>query len=80
MVSKYYRNRISMDTLLTAPLGFLHYLYFTAVQESQSDAGKAQQQRYALEDALEGGAPNDVRRVSRNFVLKPKPNQSPRPM
>ena len=70
-----------MDTLLTAPLGFLHYLYYTAVQESQSDAGKAEQQRYALEDALEGGAPRyDVRRVSKHFIFRPKPNQSPRPM
>ena len=45
-----------MDTLITAPMGFLHYLYYTAVQESQSDEGKAEQQRYALEDAVEGGA------------------------
>ena len=52
MVSKYYRNRISMDTLMTAPLGFLHYLYYTAVQECQTDGGKAEQQKYALEEAL----------------------------
>ena len=52
MVSKYYRNRISIDTLLTVPLGFLHYLYYIAVQESQTDDGKAEQKRYALEEAL----------------------------
>ena len=52
MVSKYYRNRISMDTRLAAPLGFLHYLYYTAVQECETDGGKAEQQKYALEEAL----------------------------
>lgn len=65
---------------MTAPMGFLHYLYYTAVQESQTDEGKAEQQSYALEDAVEGGAlGNDSGRVSQNFVLRPKPNQAPRP-
>ena len=52
MVSKYYRNRISMDILMTAPLGFLHYLYYAAVQESQTDEGKAEQEKEALEEAI----------------------------
>lgn len=72
MISKYYRNRISMDTLLTAPMGFVHYLYYTAVQESKTDAGKAEQQNQALEDAFdEGGAQfYDSRRVQRTHASR----------
>lgn len=67
MISKYYKNRISMDTLLSAPMGFVHYLYYTAVQESKTDAGKAEQQAQALEDAFDegGGLLNDSRRVQK---------------
>lgn len=71
MVSKYYRNRISMDALLSKPLGFLHYLYYTAVQESQTDEGKAYQANALTEEAMEdntvypnrGGRANGARRV-----------------
>ena len=40
---------------MKAPLGILHYFYYMAVKESQSDDGKAKKQNEALEDALEGG-------------------------
>ena len=66
MVSKYYRNRISMAALLSKPLGFLHYLYYTAVQESQTDEGKAYQANALTEEAMEdsrGGRANGARRV-----------------
>ena len=63
-----------MDTLLAAPMGFLHYLYYTAVQEAKTDAGKAEKQREALEDAMEGGGGNDARRIPHGYVLRPKAN------
>ena len=43
---------MSMDILITAPLGFLHYLYYAAVQESQTDEGQAEQEKEALEEAI----------------------------
>lgn len=55
MVARYYRGRMTIDYLLKAPLGVLHYFYYMAVIESQSDEGKKQNQSEALEDALEGG-------------------------
>ena len=42
-----------MDTLLSAPMGLVHYLYYTAVQEAQTDEGKAEQQKEAMEDAMD---------------------------
>lgn len=60
-----------MDALLSMPLGFLHYFYYTAVQESQTDEGKAYQRDSLMEEALEdntvypnrGGRENGSRRV-----------------
>ncbi len=79
MVSKYYKNRIAMDTLLTAPMGFLHYLYYSAVQESQTDEGKAEHQAEELEEAMEGGIGNEPHRVPRNFTIRSKPETTARP-
>lgn len=55
MVARYYRGRMTIDYLLKAPLGILHYFYYMAVIESQSDEGKKQKQNEVLEDAFEGG-------------------------
>jgi hypothetical protein len=33
-------------------MGFLHYLYYSAVQEAKTDAGKAEQQNNAVADAM----------------------------
>jgi hypothetical protein len=52
MLTKYYRNRLSFADALEQPMGFLHYLYYSAVQESQTDAGKAEQQRLATAEAM----------------------------
>jgi len=69
-----------MDTLIAAPMGFLHYLYYTAVQESQTDEGKAEKQAEALEEQLEGGkVSNEPHGVPRNFTLRPKPGAEERP-
>ena len=40
---------------MNAPIGILHYLYYNAVIESQSDEGKKRNGAEAFEDALEGG-------------------------
>ena len=40
---------------MNAPLGILHYLYYYAVIESQTDEGKKRASSEAFEDALEGG-------------------------
>jgi len=46
---------MTIDYLLKAPLGILHYFYYMAVIESQSDEGKKRKQSEVLEDAFEGG-------------------------
>lgn len=63
-----------MDTLKTEPMGFLHYLYYAAVQEAKTDEGKARKEAEELEDTFEEGGvtTNEPRRVPRNFVLRPK--------
>lgn len=53
MLTKYYRNRLSFVEALSQPMGFLHQLYYRAVQESKTDAGKANQRSQATADALE---------------------------
>jgi len=40
---------------MNAPLGFLHYLYYNAVQESQSDEGKKRHSAEEFEELMEGG-------------------------
>ena len=55
MIAKYYRGRVSIDYLISAPLGLLHYLYYTAVMESQTDEGETKKANEELEDALQGG-------------------------
>jgi hypothetical protein len=55
MVARYYRGRMTIDYLMSAPLGVLHYFYYTAVMESQTDEGKTRKANEELEDALQGG-------------------------
>jgi hypothetical protein len=52
MLTKYYRNRLSFVEALRQPMGFLHYLYYSAVQEAKTDAGKAEQQNNTIIDAI----------------------------
>lgn len=55
MLSKYYRNKVSLEYLLKAPLGILHFLYYKAVIESQTEEGRKNHAAEELEDALGGG-------------------------
>jgi len=52
MITKYYKGRISFIEALEQPMGFLHYLYYSAIQEAKTDVGKANAQAQADEEAL----------------------------
>jgi hypothetical protein len=41
-----------MIEALDQPMGLMHYLYYSAVQESKTDAGKAEQQGQAMADVM----------------------------
>lgn len=41
-----------MVEALDQSMGFLHYLYYSAVQESKTAAGKAEQEKNAMADAM----------------------------
>lgn len=55
MIAKYYRMNLSFEDALSVPMGFLHYLYFAAVQESKDAAATAARTREAIEDEVNGG-------------------------
>ena len=55
MIAKYYRTNISFESCFRLPFGFLHYLYYQAVQESR-DANNQARAVEELEDTMNGDA------------------------
>jgi len=52
MITKFYKNSVSFRDLLEQPMNFLHTLYYLAVKESRTDAGRAGQQNEEIAEAM----------------------------
>jgi len=53
MLSSYYKKE-SFTGLLQQPMDVIHYLYYTAVEESRTDEGKEKKKAEAVQEALGG--------------------------
>ena len=43
MISTYYKDGVDILDLIKQPMSFLHTLYYLAIKEFKTDAGKAKQ-------------------------------------
>ena len=75
MLCRYYKVNLDFEAALNMPYGFLHYLYYNAVQEAKTEAGRQAQHKremeYELENNLGAGGGNYYDRG----VRQPYPNQ-----
>lgn len=56
MIATYYRINLSFKEALELPFGFLHYLYYKAVQKSQAPEEVKKKQQQEVEDTMRGDA------------------------
>lgn len=54
MITRYYKGRLTMVEALQQPISFIHYLYYSAVEESKTDEGKKMLKAEATREVLGG--------------------------